>query len=50
MTNVFLKEHREEWAKFMERCFAPTPLSDYVGVPDHFGMFIGIEPDGYTHS
>jgi len=30
--------------------YAPTPLCEYVGIPDFHGMFVGIEPDGYTHT
>jgi hypothetical protein len=30
--------------------YAPTSLSPYVGIPNFHGMFVGIEPDGYTHT
>ena len=39
-----------EWDTFLEKCYPPNPLDPYVGVPDFHGMFVGIEPDGYTHS
>jgi hypothetical protein len=38
-----------EWEDFLEKAFLTRP-GDYVGVPDFHGMFVGIEPDGYTHS
>lgn len=38
------------WSEFLMKLAAPTNLFPYVGVPDHFGMFIGVESDGYTHS
>jgi hypothetical protein len=30
--------------------YAPSGLCPYVGIPDFHGMFVGIEPDGYTHT
>ena len=50
MADVFLRENMEAWTAFMERCYAPTDFTPYVGVPDFCGMFLGIEPDGHTHS
>jgi len=38
------------WGEFLAKLHAPTDLFPYVGVPDYFGMFLGIEEDGYTHS
>ena len=38
------------WPDFIRKCFAPTRMNGYVGVPDWCGMFIGIESDGHTHS
>lgn len=36
--------------EMFERLSPPTPLDAYVGVSDFHGMFVGIEPDGYTHT
>ncbi len=38
------------WPEFLANCQPPTLLSPYVGVHDFHGMFVGIEPDGYTHT
>ncbi len=43
-------ERKEALATLVEKSFAPTSLTPYIGVPDHKGIFIGIERDGYTHS
>jgi len=39
-----------DWDTFLEKSYAPTDLTPYVSIPDFHGMFVGIEPDGYTHS
>lgn len=39
-----------DWPTFLRKCLAPTPVTDYVGVTDFHGMFVGVESDGYTHS
>jgi len=39
------------WVEFLERAHPPVlPLAPYVGIKDFHGMFVGIEPDGYTHT
>jgi hypothetical protein len=38
------------WGDFLEQALPPTPLCDYVAIPNFHGMFVGIENDGYTHS
>lgn len=38
---------REE---MLSRCYPPAGIAPYVSVVDFHGMFVGIEPDGYTHS
>lgn len=37
------------WEDFLKKSFLTAP-NDYVGVNDFHGMFVGIEPDGYTHT
>lgn len=51
-TSLKLIHEREgtSWGAFLAKLYAPTTLCPYVGVPDHFGMFIGVEADGYAHS
>jgi hypothetical protein len=35
------------WKDFIESAqYSPS----YVAIPNFHGMFVGIEPDGYTHS
>jgi len=42
---------KQTWAEFLESAYAPAgTIAPYVGIPDWCGMFLGIEPDGYTHS
>lgn len=36
-----------KWGDFLDNCFVFT---DYIGVQNYHGMFVGIERDGYTHS
>lgn len=36
--------------ELLEKCIPPNPLDRCVGVRDFHGMFVGVEPDGYTHS
>jgi len=39
------------WAQFLESAIAPGgPVFPYVGINDFHGMFVGIEPDGHTHT
>lgn len=39
------------WTEFLEKCRPPAlPIAPYVSVLDFHGMFVGIEPDGHTHS
>lgn len=39
------------WTEFLEMSRPPAPpVVPYVGVTDFHGMFVGIEPDGHTHS
>lgn len=37
------------WDVFLESAHVASRLDPYVGVP-FCGMYVGIEPDGYTHS
>ncbi len=40
-----------ELEEMIRQAFAPGgAMCPYVGIPDFHGMFVGIEPDGYTHS
>ena len=40
-----------DWNTFLFNCYPPAgPVFPYVGVNDFHGMFVGIEPDGHTHS
>jgi hypothetical protein len=40
-----------DWPEFLRKCDPPCGvLRPYVSVHEFHGMFIGIEPDGYTHS
>ncbi len=43
------KRTKESWEAVRDRAFLSRP-GDYVGIPDVFGMFFGVEPDGYTHT
>lgn len=43
------KRTTEAWEAVRDRAFLSRP-GDYVGIPDVFGMFFGVEPDGYTHT
>jgi len=36
--------------RMIRNAYAPSGLCPYVGIPDFHGMFVGIEPDGYTHT
>jgi hypothetical protein len=38
------------WEDFLERSALPAGIFPYVGVNDFHGMFVGIEPDGHTHT
>lgn len=39
------------WDEFLSNSRVPAPpLAPYVGVTNFHGMFVGIEPDGYTHT
>jgi len=39
------------WQTFLENSILPAPpIAPYVGVTKFHGMFVGIEPDGYTHT
>ena len=44
------KDSGYTWSEFLEKCTPPTLLTPYVGVNNFHGMFVGIEPDGYTHT
>jgi len=37
------------WTEFLENS-QPPGLGGYVSVTGFHGMFVGIEPDGYTHT
>jgi saccharopine dehydrogenase-like NADP-dependent oxidoreductase len=41
-----------EWDDFLKTCIPPSSavLGDYVGVTNYFGMFVGVEADGHTHT
>lgn len=44
-------EDRMEAEDFVSRLSAPTGIfKPYIGFVDNRNMFIGIEPDGYTHT
>ena len=36
--------------QLLQRSIPPTEMFPYIGIQDFHGMFVGIEPDGYTHS
>jgi hypothetical protein len=36
--------------QMLQMCSPPTTLTPYVSVSGFKGMFVGIEPDGYTHT
>lgn len=39
------------WETFLSRSNIPVPpLTPFVGINNFHGMFVGIEPDGYTHT
>jgi len=38
------------WDTFLENSHAPAGITPYVSVINFHGMFVGIEPDGYTHT
>jgi hypothetical protein len=39
------------WDDFLKDAIAPAgSIHPYVGIENFHGMFVGIEPDGYTHS
>lgn len=38
------------WNEFLSQAVPPSPLQNYVAIPNFHGMHVGIEPDGYTHS
>jgi hypothetical protein len=40
-----------EWGEFLALCTAPGGrLHPYVAIWPLWGLYIGIEPDGYTHT
>jgi len=39
-----------EWEEFLESAIAPSGIFNYVAIPDFYGMYVGIEEDGHTHS
>jgi hypothetical protein len=43
------KRTQEPWEEVRERAFLSRPGA-YVGIPNVFGMFFGVEPDGFTHT
>lgn len=34
----------------IEQSLPPAGIFPYVAIPNFHGMYVGIEPDGYTHS
>lgn len=56
LDRLFLRQEREaeqpvEWEQFRELAYVAGRIgTDYVGVGPVFGMFFGIEVDGYTHT
>jgi len=38
------------WPEFLAQAIRPAGPFPYVGIRDFHGMFVGIEPDGFTHS
>jgi hypothetical protein len=39
-----------KWEEYLRNSQAPSGIFPYVGVSNFHGMFVGIEPDGHTHS
>lgn len=39
-----------QWEEFLAKCHGPTNMMPWVGVQGLHGMYVGIEPDGYTHT
>lgn len=40
----------EDCDRLLASAHPPTTLCPYVSIPNFHGMFVGIEPDGYTHT
>jgi len=39
------------WDEFLKNSYPPAgTIAPYVSVTNFHGMFVGIEPDGHTHS
>lgn len=44
------KDSGYSWPDILARVTLPTALCPYLSVADFHGMYVGIEPDGYTHT
>jgi hypothetical protein len=39
-----------EWTTFLNVCYPPTPMSNFVAVADYCGMFVAVLEDGSSHT